>query len=72
MKLPNMRLFKEVFIEAWTSCISFINKVCLLITFLLIPSLLINIMYSLHKGNSLIALVYTIILVLIIHSNKQL
>lgn len=72
MKLPNMRLFKEVFIKAWTETLTFINKVCLLVTFLLIPVLLIYISYNLHCGNDVTALVHSIILVLIIHSNKQL
>lgn len=70
--MRNMRLFKERFLIIWTKFLEFVNKVCLLITFFLIPTLLLYVILSICSGFYVTALIQAIILVLIIYVNKQL
>lgn len=72
MNHKSMQQFKRKFLDIWTSFLTFINKVCLLVSFLLIPYLLGNIVYSLLSGLCVRPLLYSLILVSIIYSNKEL
>lgn len=70
--MRNMRLFKERLLIIWTKFLEFVNKVCLLITFFLIPILLVGILINIFSGFYVTALIQAIILVFIIYVNKQL
>lgn len=72
MNHRSMRQFKERFVEVWTSLLTFINKVCLLVSFLLIPYLLGSIIYTLFTGLYISSLILSLVLVAVIYVNKQL
>lgn len=72
MKIRSVPYYKEKLLKLWVFLLNLINKLCLLASFILIPILLGLILTNLYKGIDVTALVQTVILVLVVHINKEL
>ena len=72
MRIKSVQYYREKLLKLWVFLLKLINKVCLLVSFLLIPILLGLIILKVYKGLEVTALVLTVILVLVIYINKEL